>query len=179
MKKSRRALPQKFAIRSEKIDLVHAHQVPSGAIAHEAARSMRVPFHFTVHGTYCDASFLSLLKSNATINCVSPAVWRMLQSEGIHAFLVPNGVDPLEYHPIDNSYRSYLRRKLGLPQQAQVVMYASRLSWEKAPFIHIVGEVLNMSAYYAVSDCVIGTGRISLHELPAVRTGMEQLVRRS
>ena len=29
-------------------------------------------------------------------------------------------------------------------------------------FIHIVGEQLNMDAYYAVADCIVGTGRVAL-----------------
>ncbi|WP_141335091.1 MULTISPECIES: glycosyltransferase [unclassified Paenibacillus] len=204
-------------IRTEKIDLVHAHQVPSGIVALEAARTLRVPFLFTVHGTYYDPAFLSVLRRSATVTCVSPAVLRMLQNAGIQAFVVPNGVDPSEYHPLDTAYRSYLRRKLGLPQQAPVVMYASRLSWEKAdiceetihaltlmkqtdypdlqllivgggkkqdeiqqiveskneqtqsPFIHYAGEILNMNAYYSISDCVIGTGRISLEAMSCER----------
>lgn len=86
-------------IRTEKIDLVHAHQVPSGIVALEAARTLRVPFLFTVHGTYYDPAFLSVLRRSATVTCVSPAVLRMLQNAGIQAFVVPNGVDPSEYHP--------------------------------------------------------------------------------
>ena len=29
-------------------------------------------------------------------------------------------------------------------------------------FIHIVGEQLNMNAYYAMADCIVGTGRVAL-----------------
>ncbi|NOU94842.1 glycosyltransferase [Paenibacillus sp. LMG 31456] len=42
-------------------------------------------------------------------------------------------------------------------------------------YIHYVGEVMNMGAYYSVSDCVIGTGRVALEALscerPLIATG--------
>ncbi|WP_159881205.1 glycosyltransferase [Paenibacillus puerhi] len=204
-------------ILTQGIDLVHAHQIPSGGVAFAAATELRVPVVFTVHGTYYDREFLHSIKE-ATLTSVSPSIQLMLQSRGgHHSFLVPNGIDPLEFSPVNSAYRAYLRQKLGIPPASPVVMYAGRLSWEKAdicseiihtvsamrrsghpdlqcliaggghqeehvfklaslkqagakkPFIHYVGEVLNMKSYYAVSDCIIGTGRIALEAMACER----------
>ncbi|MEK8131478.1 glycosyltransferase [Paenibacillus filicis] len=205
-------------IRTEGIDLVHTHQIPSGGVAIAAANELRVPVVFTVHGTYYDREFLHSVCRGTTLTSVSPSVQLMLQTRGIHhSFLIPNGIDPLEFSTVSPTYRAYLRQKLGIPPSAPVVMYAGRLSWEKADicneiihavsamrgsshpnlhcliagggrqeehvfklatlkhrkakkrFIHHVGEVLNMKTYYAISDCIIGTGRIALEAMACER----------
>ncbi|WP_028552060.1 glycosyltransferase [Paenibacillus sp. UNC451MF] len=37
------------------------------------------------------------------------------------------------------------------------------------PFIHCVGEIMNMGVYYSLSDCVIGTGRVALEAMSCER----------
>ncbi|MDF2959645.1 MAG: glycosyltransferase [Paenibacillus sp.] len=207
----------KSVIRSEQIDLVHGHQIPSGSIALSAAEQLGVPFVFTVHGTYYDRSFIEALQRNSLITCVSPSIRRLLLSKGVEAKVISNGMDAHEYHAYGTPYLQHFRAKLGLPQDATVILYAGRLSWEKGeigeeiihtvaamrnngypnlhliiagggnkqgdilslankkqhpiyePFIHCVGEVMNMGVYYSVSDCVIGTGRVALEAMSCER----------
>lgn len=178
---------------------------------------MNIPFVFTVHGCYYDGPVIEKLQSGTTFISVSPVVERMLRLHGIESQLIPNGVDVAEYDAYTPIYQQYLRSKLGIPNHAFVVLYASRLSWEKAelcgesirtvatlrrfgnsPFILMIvgggrdqekvaelvereqqlagesfiifpGEVLNMRACYAISDCVIGTGRIGLEAMACLR----------
>ncbi|SFK94752.1 Glycosyltransferase involved in cell wall bisynthesis [Paenibacillus sp. 1_12] len=204
-------------IAAERIDLVHGHQIPSGSIAITAADWMNVPFVFTVHGTYYDPEFLQLLHKSTTVTCVSPSIQRLLASKGLDSTLIPNGIDVMEYQPYSTFYRRHLRHKLAIPQYATVILYAGRLSWEKAdiceymihitsalrytndpnvhliitgggskqesiiklvnnhrkltdhPFIHYVGEVTDMCAYYCISDYIIGTGRIALEAMACER----------
>ncbi|MDU5143917.1 MAG: glycosyltransferase [Paenibacillus dendritiformis] len=207
----------KMVIHAERIHIVHAHQTPSGELARKAAEHMNVPFVFTVHGCYYDGPAMEKLRSGTTFISVSPVVKRMLGLHGIESRLIPNGVDAAEYNAYNPTYQQYLRSKLGIPNHAFVVLYAGRLSWEKAdiceeairtvaalrrsgnspfilmivgggrdekmvaeaaererqlagePFIIFPGEVLNMRACYAISDCVIGTGRIALEAMACLR----------
>lgn len=207
----------KMVIHAERIQVVHAHQTPSGELARKAAEHMNIPFVFTVHGCYYDGPVMEKLQSGTTFISVSPAVERMLRLHGIESQLIPNGVDVAEYNAYNPTYQQYLRSKLSIPNHAFVVLYAGRLSWEKAdiceesiravaalrrwsnsplilmivgggrdqekvaelaererqltgePFIIFPGEVLNMRACYAISDCVIGTGRIGLEAMACLR----------
>ncbi|GAC43474.1 glycosyltransferase [Paenibacillus popilliae] len=207
----------KMVILAERIHVVHAHQIPSGELARKAAEHMNIPFVFTVHGCYYDGPVIEKLQPGTTFISVSPVVERMLRLHGIESQLIPNGVDVAEYDAYTPIYQQYLRSKLGIPNHAFVVLYASRLSWEKAelcgesirtvatlrrfgnlPFILMIvgggrdqekvaelvereqqlagesfiifpGEVLNMRACYAISDCVIGTGRIGLEAMACLR----------
>ncbi|WP_262686887.1 glycosyltransferase [Paenibacillus baimaensis] len=204
-------------IAAERIDLVHGHQIPSGSVAITAADRMNIPFVFTVHGTYYDPEFLQLLHQSSTVTCVSPSIQRSLAAKGLDSNLIPNGLDVMEYQPYALFYRRYLRQKLVIPQQAKVILYAGRLSWEKAdiceymihvttalrytdepnlhliiagggnkqeniiklvnnhrkvtdhPYLHYVGEVTDMCAYYCISDYIIGTGRIALEAMACER----------
>ncbi|RJG23097.1 glycosyltransferase [Paenibacillus thiaminolyticus] len=207
----------KMVIHAERIHVVHAHQIPSGELARKAAEHMNVPFVFTVHGCYYDGLVMERIQSGTTFISVSPVVQRMLRLHGIESQTIPNGVDVAEYNAYNPMYRQYLRRRFGIPNHAFVVLYAGRLSWEKAdiceesirtvaalrrsgssplilmivgggrdqekvaelaeeerqlagePFIIFPGEVLNMRACYAISDCVIGTGRIGLEAMACLR----------
>ena len=203
-------------IQNEQIQLVHAHQFPSGKLAKMAADEAQLPFVFTVHGTYYDSKLLEEIRESTVIS-VSPAIERVLLNNGISSHLIPNGIDITEYQSYHPEYREHLRRKLGISEHALVVMYAGRLAWEKAdickelihasaflrknrypqlhviivgggreeeeivalanqkqmiqgqPFISFAGESVNMRNYYAVSDCVIGTGRVALEAMSSMR----------
>jgi glycosyltransferase involved in cell wall biosynthesis len=203
----------KAIIASERIDIVHCHQAPSGCLALEAAKQMNTPVVFTVHGTYYETGFLNELRHDASVIAVSPSVQRFLETIGIGSRVISNGVDPVEYDAYDYAYRSYMRDQLGIPDSANVILYAGRLAWEKADiceeviravarmqqdgndrlrliiagggqnqdkirtlalneenrvkrqFVSFMGEVLHIRGVYAVSDCVIGTGRVGLEAM--------------
>lgn len=203
-------------IESEQIDIIHAHQFPSGKIAKQAADKYGIPFVFTAHGTYYEAALFDDLRHSVVIS-VSPAIERMLQGHNIASQLIPNGVDITEFQDVNTAYRQHLRSKMAIPQDAQVILYAGRLAWEKAdickeliqatsslrkrryPRLHVIivgggreqdelmelanekqmltgqsfitfaGESVNMRSYYAVSDCVVGTGRIGLESMASMR----------
>ena len=207
----------KMIISTERIQIIHAHQYPSGELAKRAAEEMNIPFVFTVHGCYYDASHMQKLKLNTTFVSVSPAIEHSLNMDGITSHLIPNGLDAVEFSSYPEAYQRYLRSKLGIPNNAFVVMYVGRLTWEKADickdviqatsalrkksgssivllivgggihqeqveklvkqerhrtgdsFIIYPGEMLNMRACYAISDCVIGTGRIALEAMACQR----------
>ncbi|MCR8632898.1 glycosyltransferase [Paenibacillus radicis (ex Xue et al. 2023)] len=218
----------KSVILSERIDLVHGHQIPSGSLARTAADQMNIPYVFTVHGAYYDKEFLDSAQKNSTITCVSPSIRRLLKSKGIDSKVIANGIDTHEYHAYGSTYLDHFRDRLGIPHFATIILYAGRLSWEKGEigeeiihtidamrnngypnlhliiagggnkqediiklattkqqpgfetYIHYVGEVMNMGAYYSLSDCVIGTGRVALEamscERPLIASGSRGLL---
>lgn len=143
------------------VHIIHAHQFPSGKIAKAVACAAHIPFVFTVHGTYYDHSFLDDLK-DAVIISVSPAVERMLRTNGIRSYLIPNGIDTGEYQARSEVYREHLRKKLGLPSDALIALYASRLSWEKAEIckqvIHAASALRNFG-FQRLYMIIVGDGK--------------------
>ncbi|MFC4099882.1 glycosyltransferase [Paenibacillus xanthanilyticus] len=123
-----RALAQ--IMRRRRIDVVHVHQTPSGLYAAEAAAKLGIPVVMTVHGAYYPADQLrSLADIGTAFISVSKPVEAYLARQGIDSQLIPNGVDTDDFYP-DSSANA--RESLGIAQDAQVIVYASRLAWDKA-----------------------------------------------
>ncbi|WP_274361880.1 glycosyltransferase [Paenibacillus thermotolerans] len=200
---------------SEGINVVHAHQIPAGYFAAAAAEQLTLPLVLTLHQQYSAEQVDLLNKSRAAI-CVSKPILKHLPVHGLPSKLIPNGIDTVQfdYRPLIEAQQ---RKALGIPDTAPVVMYAGRLSREKAgicrdtieackqlklgrypelhlliagdghqsakireladeaneqagqPFIHMLGNSLNMSPYYTISNCVVGTGRIALEAMACRR----------
>ncbi|MBB6731773.1 glycosyltransferase [Cohnella zeiphila] len=121
----------KRVIQGGQADLVHVHQMPSGLYAARAAAELGVPVAFSVHGTYYSSGQLEEMRRlGASFVSVSRPVERFLRELGIPSFLVPNGVDSDEFYPAPAPER--LRRKWKIPPDAVVIVYVSRLAWDKA-----------------------------------------------
>jgi len=152
-------------IERESIDLIHGHQFPSGYPAFQAASRKRIPFVFTVHGNYYDEVFLRRIHDHGVLISVSPAIQRALKAKGIDSDLVANGIDANDYRSYrdtDSPYRSYIRSRLQLPEETKLIVYASRLSWEKADIceemIHAI-TALRIDGHTDVHLLIIGDGR--------------------
>lgn len=118
-------------MRHRRVDIVHAHQTPSGLAALRAARSLGIPAVFTVHGAYYPPEQLrEIAEGSQAIVSVSKPVEAALEGMGIASELVPNGVDSTEFRP--GPPDEALRRSLGIPEDAATIVYASRLAWDKA-----------------------------------------------
>lgn len=112
------------------IDCVHVHQTPSGLFAASAANQIGIPIIFTAHGMYYPpGSLRTILGQAGAVISVSPPVQNYIQQLGFPSTVVPNGIDLLEFYP---SALSKLRAGLGIPEDAVVLVYASRLAWGKA-----------------------------------------------
>ncbi|SDW03481.1 glycosyltransferase [Paenibacillus sp. CF384] len=117
-------------MRSRKIDVVHIHQTPSGLFAAEAARKLGIPVVFTVHGAYYPPDQLQLMKAaGCTFVSVSLPVQAYLERQGISSQLIANGIDFDQYR---SESSAALRDSLRIPDGEKVVVYASRLAWDKA-----------------------------------------------
>ncbi|WP_091182203.1 glycosyltransferase [Paenibacillus catalpae] len=198
-------------MRSRKIDLVHIHQMPSGLYAAKAARKLGIPVVFTVHGAYYPPEQLQQMKAaGCTFVSVSLPVQAYLDGQGIPSHLIANGIDFQQYR---SESSAALRAGLHIPEGEKVVVYASRLAWDKAavcamvvraarnirlsgtlplhviiagsgnqaaviaelvetvnlecqsPFVHLVGNQMQMHDYYNLGDLVVGTGRVALEAM--------------
>lgn len=117
-------------MRHRRIDLVHVHQTPSGLYAAAAARRLGIPVVFTVHGAYYAPDQLRvMLDYGCAFVSVSVPVQAYLARQGIPSSLIANGVDFEHFHPAPSVE---LRESLGIPSHEPVIVYASRLAWDKA-----------------------------------------------
>ncbi|QOR85038.1 glycosyltransferase family 4 protein [Geobacillus stearothermophilus] len=116
-------------MKKENISIVHAHQTPSGILAALAARRRGIPVVFTAHGTYYPPAELEeMLRLASAAIAVSPPVERHIAPLISKRVLIPNGVDMNEFAPRGRGGR----QALGLPDDALVIVYSSRLAWAKA-----------------------------------------------
>ena len=119
-------------IELENISHIHIHQTPSGYLAGKAAKNKDIPTVLTIHGTYYpNHEIQSLLELTDTVICVSPPLCNYVKSFGIeNPYLLPNGIN-LDEYPIDVS-SEHIKNELNIPEDAIVVLYASRIAWAKA-----------------------------------------------
>jgi len=154
-------------IAKERIDLVHGHQFPSGYPAFAASEMTKVPFVFTLHGSYYDELFLRTISANARnrVISVSPPLKQHIRQLGIDSDLVANGIDERDYAAYrdhDAPYRAYTRQQLGIPAEAKLIMYASRMSWEKADICEQLIHGISSLRLSGLSDChlmIVGGGK--------------------
>lgn len=209
-------------IQVEQIQLLHVHQIPSGLLAAEVAAQLHIPVVFTVHGTfYEDHLVLKMARLSQGVVSVSPPVFEYLKHRHTPSDLIANGIDLMSFRRVRRN--KTLQQTWGIPKHAVVVLYASRLSWEKASvckrvvracrdlrkrgmpslhlivagdglqgddvrkyaqklehddhdqFVHFLGAQTDMRSIYSVSDCVVGTGRVTLEAMackcPVVAVG--------
>ncbi|MEK5477610.1 glycosyltransferase [Paenibacillus sp. FSL R5-0407] len=145
----------------ENIQVVHLHQTPSGLIAALAAERLGIPVVFTVHGMYYPRNELQDVLSRTTaIISVSKPVQSYLQRMDIDSLLIPNGVDINLFSPSESAARE-LRNKLGISEDATVLLYASRLAWGKASVCSnflSASKHLRSSGFPSLEVVVVGGG---------------------
>ncbi|MDF2648086.1 MAG: hypothetical protein K0Q73_3891 [Paenibacillus sp.] len=162
----------KLIIRNENISILHAHQWPSGIFSVKAAKEMNIPIVLTVHG-YVDSSLIQLAKKCDTVLAVSESMAEFLKANHVPSVLLQNGIDVSEFAS-HKSTRPYIRASWGIANNAPVVTYAARLSFEKAGISLVVAEAcrrLIASDYPELKLIIVGSGR---HE-DRVRTEMERI----
>lgn len=122
--------PLKQLMHTSHINVVHVHHIPSGIHAAMAAKELGIPVVFTTHGTYYpNTQIQNICQYSDAIISVSNPIHEYLTRMNIQSELIPNGVDFEEFHAVD---ASAMREQLGIPPEAYIVIYASRLSWGKA-----------------------------------------------
>lgn len=118
-------------IKREKITVVHTHQGSTGVVAAQLAAKSHIPVVFTVHGMiYGTQAIQTIARESAAVVSVSPPIQTELQKLAIPSVVIANGVDTHRYHR--RRHHRPIRAALGIPPRGKVVLYAGRLSWEKA-----------------------------------------------
>lgn len=116
-------------IEAEDINIIHGHQSPSGSISLEVGRELNIPYIFTIHGMYYHDIVNDKLPRCNSIISVSHPVYEWLLKFGVQSRVVANGVI---YDDFDESIKeNNIREKYGIPKDAMVAMYCSRMAWGK------------------------------------------------
>lgn len=146
-----------------RIDVVHVHQTPSGLYAAIAAGELGIPTVFTVHGTYYGNEALTHMAMYCQrFVSVSESIQSHLASLGIPSTFIPNGIDLTEFRPVSPLP---VRRSLGIPETSRVVVYASRLAWDKAIVcsqLMLAAQALRAAEIPDLHLVVVGDGNQSL-----------------
>jgi glycosyltransferase involved in cell wall biosynthesis len=129
-------------------DLIHAHELISPATTAVIAKKLfGKPVVATLHGSGASSDVLRLKrrllgKARLKVLCreidafsvISDVIDRELAAEGVSVqkrVRIPNGVDVGRFFPLAASKRTALRSRLGLPKEAQIVIFVGRLVPEK------------------------------------------------
>lgn len=115
-------------IKSEDINLIHAHQSSSGSIAVEAGKSLEIPCIFTVHGMYYYDILNNILKEADTVISVSIPVYKWLLKYNINSVVVPNGIYFNNY--LYNGSTS-IKESFNVEPDSLGIIYCSRMAWDK------------------------------------------------
>ncbi|SMC95988.1 glycosyltransferase family 4 protein [Pedobacter africanus] len=145
----------KGIVANEGINLIHAHGTRANSNTFYAARSLKIPLIYTVHGWSFHPDQSKLVKmirtqserllvslANKTI-CVS----KSNLEEGKRKFNMPratvivNGINQVKFNP-DKAYRD-VRAELGVDKDLILVGYVARITAQKAPltFLKAIAEL--------------------------------------
>lgn len=113
---------------NEKINLIHCHQSPSGALCIDVAKEKGIPCVFTIHGLYYQDIASDRLHNCSKVISVSEPVFDWLQKYYVNSIVIPNGVDFNNFKP---SKSNLIREQLKLTDNSFIVLYASRMAWGK------------------------------------------------
>ncbi|MDO5516018.1 MAG: glycosyltransferase [Clostridium sp.] len=114
-------------IKTEGINVIHAHQSSSGSLCVEEGKRLNIPCIFTLHGKYYFDILDNTLKDVDKVISVSIPVQKWLKERKIESEIVPNGVDFSK--KINES--NYVREKYNIPYDSLVIAYCSRMAWGK------------------------------------------------
>lgn len=120
----------KKIISLEQIDLVHAHQSPSGSICLDLCNKLKIPCIFTVHGLYYEDIVKEKLKLATKVISVSKPVYDWLLDFDISSTLIPNFIDFDNFNCFELD--EDIRDDLNINKDAFVVLYCARLAWGKS-----------------------------------------------
>lgn len=116
-------------IDNEKINIVHAHQSPSGSMCIDVCNKLKIPCIFTIHGLYYQDIISDKLKLATEVISVSKPVYDWLLESKIKSTLIPNFIDFDTFSNTDEL--KDIRKDLNIKKDAFVALYCSRFAWGK------------------------------------------------
>jgi len=142
-------------VADEKIELIHAHGTRANSNTFYAAKSLKIPLIYTVHGWsfHPDQSrftkWVRILSERLLVSvadktiCVSES--NLKEGRGKfpmpRAMVILNGVNQIKFNP-DRKYKN-IRAELGIEENIILVGYVARITAQKAPltFLRAIAEV--------------------------------------
>jgi glycosyltransferase involved in cell wall biosynthesis len=126
-------------IKKYRYRLLHAHDTPSYRVVARWADKSTIPVVLTVHGRYHGIQELkSAARKAGKIIAVTPRLRDWVRGMNVpdrKIALIPIGIDTKRFVP---QSRSFCRKHLSLPEDAEVVAYASRFSRDKIPIARML-----------------------------------------
>ncbi|MBD7968550.1 glycosyltransferase [Paenibacillus gallinarum] len=115
-----------------KINMINAHHETTGTLGSQLSKKLKIPFIFTIHGTYYPRSLINRVMKKCderkAVISVSFPVKKWLEEKNISSIVIPNGINTEQF--IYSKNRELLKQ-LGIPRKSRVLLYVSRLEDEK------------------------------------------------
>lgn len=159
----------KKILKSEKIDIVHAHGTRACSNTFSSARNLKIPVIYTVHGWSFHPDQGKVLKTmrilserflvskvNTTV-CVSEGNLK----EGKRNFPMPRGIvvnygiNQVKFNP-NNTY-SDIRKEFGIGQDEVLISYIVRITIQKDPLVYIQA-IANIKDKTNLKFLIVGDG---------------------
>jgi glycosyltransferase involved in cell wall biosynthesis len=148
-------------IRSESIDILHAHLMNAFTVASIAGKLSGVPTVCTIHGMSLHPQEISLARiTGSHLILVCREAWSQAIGVGLAAAklsFVPNGIDVNTFCR-DEGQRASLREKLGVEDVDILVGFVGRLAWEKGPDKFVKAAQLILDCSPKVRFVIAGDG---------------------
>ncbi|WP_250674246.1 glycosyltransferase [Paraclostridium ghonii] len=119
----------KQIILAENINIIHAHQSPSGALCVDIGKELNIPCIFTVHGLYYYDILHDRLNLSDSVISVSQPTYDWLLEYNVSSTVIPNSLDFDNY--VTKTPDLSIKEELGIDKDAFTIVYCSRIAWSK------------------------------------------------
>jgi len=157
-------------IRSHDIEIVHAHGTRAASNVLNAARSLRLPILYTVHGWSFHDDQHPIVKSlrkkgeeyltgrmdlNISVSGSNQQTGKNA-FKGFESVVIANGIDQEKFNP-DRTFKD-VRKEIGIPEDATVVLFIARFTHHKQPLKVIKGFCEAAKAEPSLRLLMVGEG---------------------
>lgn len=171
----------KTLIRKEQVDIVHVHGTRANTNILWAARSLRIPVIYTIHGWSFHEGLHPLMKKariaaekfitrRVQMNiCVSDSNKQTgLDAFGrFHAVVIKNGVNLRKFDPA--GHYPDVKAAYGIPAERLVIAYVARMTYQKDPVSMIRSFAKALEKEPAMTLLMIGEGELKQAAMDAVQ----------
>lgn len=166
-------------LKEQRIDIIHVHGTRANTNVMWAARRLRLPLIYTVHGWSFHDGLNPLMKKariaaekfitrKANVNiCVSDSN----RETGIKAFgrfksiVIKNGINPEKFNP-DAQYPD-VKAAYGIPADRIVVTFIARMTYQKNPVGMVEGFAKALQQFPGMTLLMIGEGELKQEAMDA------------
>ena len=176
-------------LKEEAVDLVHAHGTRASSNTLWAARSLKIPFIYTIHGWSFHNDQPGLVRrlrilgerwitSRSSMNIAVSASNRQSGLEhipGLEAVVINNGIDQQKFSPA-REFKN-IRAELGIPADAMLVLFIARFTSHKQPLALIRAFREALSSLPSLHLLMVGDGDEKAEGLQLVKDyGLEDKI---